>query len=111
MPRLWLPLPQTASGYQTTQNVRWQGTGTNKLVRDEAHGAAILFSNWTADAADRRVEVVQTVATDIELPGSRGKQPNFAFLMYPCAFTAAGQPDTLDPAAFHYEIASREIVG
>jgi hypothetical protein len=299
--RLWLPLAQTAAGYQTAQSVRWQGTGQDRLVRDAAHGAAMLFSTWAADASERRVEVVQTVAThdreslpfvplteaerrfwtaptpsvptdgivretaekivagrttpwdrlhalydwvvdntwrdpktpgcglgdvksmleqksfggkcadinglmvglaralgfpardvygirvansrqfpvigksgditkaqhcraevfledagwfpvdpadvrkvvleqnlpidsepvkalrerlfgtwemnwvgynsatDIELPGAGRQQPNFAFLMYPCAFTAAGQPDTLDPAAFRYEIASREI--
>jgi transglutaminase-like putative cysteine protease len=301
--RLWLPLPQTAAGYQTTLDVRWQGTGTHEVVHDATHGAAILFSQWTAAATERKIEVVQTVATrdreplpfvplteaerrfwtaptasvptdgivrataerivagqptprgriralydwvvdttwrdpktpgcglgdvksmletqqfggkcadinslmvglaralgfpardiygirvadsrqfpsigksgditkaqhcraevfledagwfpvdpadvrkvvleqklpidhpdvralrerlfgfwemnwigynsatDIALPGSDGHQPNFAFLMYPCAFTAAGQPDTLNPAAFAYDIASREIGG
>ena len=49
-------------------------------------------------------------ATDIELPGAGPtRKPNFAFLMYPCAFTAAGQPDCLDPAHFRYEIRSREL--
>jgi transglutaminase-like putative cysteine protease len=48
-------------------------------------------------------------ATDIALPGAAGKQPNFAFLMYPCAFTSTGQPDCLDPARFRYEITSREL--
>jgi transglutaminase-like putative cysteine protease len=48
-------------------------------------------------------------ATDIELPGAGNRTPNFAFLMYPCAFTANGQPDCLDPARFHYEIVSREV--
>jgi transglutaminase-like putative cysteine protease len=46
-------------------------------------------------------------ANDIELPGDGGRQPNFPFLMYPTAFTAAGQPDSLDPAAFSYRISSR----
>jgi transglutaminase-like putative cysteine protease len=49
-------------------------------------------------------------ATDIELPGSGQEQSNFAFLMYPCAITASGQPNTLDPAHFRYEIAAREIL-
>ena len=49
-------------------------------------------------------------ATDVELPGTRaGERPNFAFLMYPCAFTSAGQPDCLDPVGFRYEIHSREV--
>lgn len=48
-------------------------------------------------------------ATDIELPGAGQQRPNFAFLMYPCAFTATGQPNCLDPARFRYEITSREL--
>jgi transglutaminase-like putative cysteine protease len=48
-------------------------------------------------------------ATDIELPGAGQQLSNFAFLMYPCAFTAKGQLDALDPARFRYEITSREI--
>ena len=49
-------------------------------------------------------------ATDIVLPGAEpGHVPNFPFLMYPCAFTPAGQPDCLDPHGFAYEITSREV--
>jgi hypothetical protein len=48
-------------------------------------------------------------ATDIELPGAGQERPNFAFLMYPCAFTAAGQPSAVDPAHFRYAITAREI--
>ncbi len=48
-------------------------------------------------------------ATDIELPGAGHFQPNFAFLMYPCASTATGQPDCLNPDRFRYEITSREV--
>jgi len=49
-------------------------------------------------------------ATDIQLPGAAAQQkPNFAFLMYPCAFTSAGQPDCLNPARFQYEITAREV--
>lgn len=48
-------------------------------------------------------------ATDIILPGAMGNQkPNFAFLTYPCAFTANGQPDCLDPVHFSYVIEARE---
>jgi transglutaminase-like putative cysteine protease len=49
-------------------------------------------------------------ATDIKLPGAGQEQPNFAFLMYPCAFTPMGQPSAVDPARFRYEISSREIL-
>jgi hypothetical protein len=49
-------------------------------------------------------------ATDLVLPGAAGNErPNFAFLMYPCAFTAAGQSDALDPASFRYEITARDL--
>jgi transglutaminase-like putative cysteine protease len=49
-------------------------------------------------------------ATDIDLPGLKsGQKPNFAFLMYPCAFVGAQQPDTLEPGRFRYEITSREL--
>lgn len=48
-------------------------------------------------------------ATDIKLPDTDSRHQNFAFLMYPCAFTSAGQPDCLDPKKFHYEINSQEI--
>lgn len=49
-------------------------------------------------------------ATDIELPDAGTRRPNFAFLMYPCAFTSAGEPDCLDPARLQYEITSREVM-
>ena len=49
-------------------------------------------------------------ATDIVLPGATAAQkPNFAFLMYPCAFTSAGQPDCLDPGQFRYGIEARQL--
>jgi transglutaminase-like putative cysteine protease len=62
-----------------------------------------LFGNWEMNW------IGYNSATDIELPGAGTEQPNFAFLMYPCAITAKGQPNALDPAGFHYEIAAREI--
>lgn len=65
-----------------------------------------LFGGWEMNW------VGYNSATDIVLPDAMGAgKPNFAFLMYPCAFTAAGQPDCLDPPRFQYEIASREMTG
>ena len=61
-----------------------------------------LFGNWEMNW------VGYNSATDIELPGAGQHRPNFSFLMYPCAFTKAGQPNALDPERFRYEIASRE---
>ena len=68
-----------------------------KVVRERLFGAWEM--NW----------VGYNSATDIELPGAGQQRPNFAFLMYPCAFTATGQPNCLDPARFRYEITSREL--
>jgi len=62
-----------------------------------------LFGNWEMNW------VGYISGTDIDLPGAGKRTPNFVFLMYPCAFTANGQPDTLDPARFRYEITSREV--
>jgi transglutaminase-like putative cysteine protease len=62
-----------------------------------------LFGSWEMNW------IGYNSATDIELPGAGAEQPNFAFLMYPCAITANGQPDPLNPAGFHYEISAREI--
>jgi transglutaminase-like putative cysteine protease len=68
-----------------------------KTLRDR------LFGNWEMNW------IGYNSATDIVLPGAGQREPNFAFLMYPCAFTAAGQPDTLDPARYRYEITAREL--
>jgi transglutaminase-like putative cysteine protease len=62
-----------------------------------------LFGNWEMNW------IGYNSATDIELPGSGQEKSNFSFLMYPCAITATGQPDALDPAHFQYEITSREL--
>jgi hypothetical protein len=59
---------------------------------------ARLFGNWEMNW------IGYNSANDIALPGAGGHTPNFSFLMYPTAFTAAGQPDSLDPAAFSYRI-------
>jgi transglutaminase-like putative cysteine protease len=64
-----------------------------------------LFGGWEMNW------VGYNSATDIVLPEAGAQQkPNFAFLMYPCAFTSAGQPDCLNPPQFQYEITSREVV-
>ncbi|MBP0495236.1 transglutaminase-like domain-containing protein [Pararoseomonas indoligenes] len=61
-----------------------------------------LFGNWEMNW------VGYNSATNIALPGApRAMESNF--LMYPCAMTAKGEPDCLDPAAFRYAIRSREI--
>ena len=57
-----------------------------------------LFGNWEMNW------IGYNSANDIELPGSGWERSNFSFLMYPCAITAAGQPNALDPARFRYEI-------
>ena len=62
-----------------------------------------LFGHWEMNW------VGYNSATDIELPDAGDRRPDFAFLMYPCAFTSAGQPDCLDPERFRYEINSQEI--
>jgi transglutaminase-like putative cysteine protease len=78
-----------------------------KLALDSAEVRALrerLFGSWEMNW------VGYNSATDIVLPGAAATQrPNFAFLMYPCAFTATGEPNCLDPAGFRYEIAAREV--
>ena len=77
-----------------------------KLALDSPEVRALrerLFGNWEMNW------VGYNSATDIELPGANGQKSNFAFLMYPCALTTIGQPNTLDPGSFRYEITAREI--
>jgi transglutaminase-like putative cysteine protease len=61
--QLWLPLAQTAGGYQVALDVRWQGNGRSELVRDDAYGTTILRSTWDDGGAPQQVEIVQVVAT------------------------------------------------
>jgi len=68
-----------------------------KTLRDH------LFGHWEMNW------VGYNSATNIELPGAGNRAPNFAFLMYHCAFTTICQPDCLDPGRFQYEITSREL--
>lgn len=70
-----------------------------RALRDRLFGAWEM--NW----------VGYNSATSVELPGAAADQkPSFAFLMYPCAFTSAGQVDCLNPAQFRYAITTREVV-
>ncbi len=62
--QLWLPLAQTAGGYQTALHLRWDGTGHTERVYDYCYGAPILTTTWPEqDRSPRQVEVIQTVAT------------------------------------------------
>lgn len=60
---LWLPLAQTAGGYQVVLDASWQGTGRHAVLRDDVYGAAVFRANWTGVSQPRRVTVTQTVAT------------------------------------------------
>ena len=80
-----------------------------KVVREEtrllsdAHVERVrtaLFGHWEMNWAG------YNSATDIVLPGAGGRRPEFAFLMYPCAFTPDGQLPCVDPGAFRYRITS-----
>ena len=79
-----------------------------KVALDSPEGHALrerMFGAWEMNW------IGYNSATDIELPGSGGKKPDFCFLMYPCAFTAEGTLPCLDPARFRYEISARELKG
>ena len=79
---------------------------TDKLSLDSPEGRALrdrLFGNWEMNW------VGYNSATDIELPGGGASKPDFAFLMYPCAFTSEGNCPCTDPAKFRYDITSRDI--
>jgi transglutaminase-like putative cysteine protease len=85
--QLWLPLVQTAGGYQTALDLRWQGNGRSALVRDERYGAVLLRSTWDGAAAPQQVEVVQIVATR-----DRGSLPSLALSQAERRFWTAPTP-------------------
>src|SRR5262249_36442608 len=64
---------------------------------------AKLFGQWEMNYLS------YNFAHDVKLPGSGGDP--VAFLMYPQAETAEGRKDPLEPAAFKYEILSKELIG
>lgn len=78
-----------------------------KLALDSPEVRALrerLFGSWEMNW------IAYNSATDMELPGAApGQRPNLPFLMYPCAFTASGQPNCLDPARFRYQITARDV--
>jgi transglutaminase-like putative cysteine protease len=61
--QLWVPLAQSARGYQTADAARYTASGGGEVVRDARYGAAMLRVAWPADAAQRTVTVEQVVAT------------------------------------------------
>ena len=61
--QLWLPLAQTAAGYQMATDVDWEGNGRAELVRDPIYGAQILRSTWDGSANPQHMGVRQTVVT------------------------------------------------
>jgi transglutaminase-like putative cysteine protease len=62
---------------------------------------AKLFGQWEMNYLS------YNFAHDVKLPGSTGDP--VAFLMYPQAETGEGRKDPLEPAAFKYEISSKEV--
>ncbi len=76
------------------------------LALDDAKVADVrkrLFGSWEMNW------LAYNTAHDLPLPGSRGV--TVPFLMYPQAETAAGMLDSLDAAAFGYQITSKELSG
>jgi transglutaminase-like putative cysteine protease len=61
--RLWLPLAQTAAGYQTAISLDWDGNGRTELLRDPTYGSLLLSSAWDASTPSQYLEVRQTVVT------------------------------------------------
>lgn len=62
---------------------------------------ARLFGSWEMNW------IAFNYAHDVVLPGT--KRGAIGYFMYPQAETANGRIDSLDPDAFHYEIAAREV--
>ncbi len=71
---------------------------SNAKVRD---ARARLFGTWEMNW------VAFNTAHDVMLPKSPGR--TLPYFMYPQAETANGRADSLDPAAFRYEIAVRDV--
>ena len=62
--QLWLPLAQTAGGYQNVLDLRWKGSGYAERIHDTRYGAQILHAVWDGKADESpQIEVVQTVTT------------------------------------------------
>jgi transglutaminase-like putative cysteine protease len=84
-----------------------------KVVLEEPPGNLGLDDDKVVDVRERLFGswemnwLAYNTAHDLPLPGSR--DVTVPFLMYPQGETAAGMLDSLDPAAFNYQITSREI--
>ena len=62
--RLWVPLAQSAAGYQKAGAPRWEGNGRAEVVQDARYGASMLRVAWDrAASGGQQVTVTQTVAT------------------------------------------------
>jgi hypothetical protein len=60
---LWVPLAQTASGYQIASRARYTAGRGAAIVHDQRYGAAVLRASWSQATGTRKVAVEQTVAT------------------------------------------------
>ena len=84
-----------------------------KVVLEEVPGGLSLDDAKVVDVRKRLFGawemnwLAYNTAHDVPLPGSR--KVTVPFLMYPQGETASGMLDSLDPAAFNYQITSREI--
>ena len=85
----WLPVDPADVRKVVLQDKIPLDSGEVRSLRDQ------LFGNWEMNW------IGYNSAMDIELPGANGSQrPEFAFLMYPCAFTSDGSCPCTDPDAF-----------
>ena len=66
-----------------------------------ARARAALFGSWETNW------LAYNQAHDLVLPDAQG--PKLDFFMYPCAETAAGRLDCLDPDTFKYTIMTKEL--
>ncbi len=75
---VWLPLPQSAAGYQEAFSADWTGTVAKAAIRREVtYGARMFHAAWPRGDEPRRVRLsARVVARDRELrPGSPAGRP------------------------------------
>jgi transglutaminase-like putative cysteine protease len=60
---LWVPLFQTVGTYQKLIGLRWEGDGAVAVDRDPQFGAQMLHARWAKGDGQRRLNLVQRVAT------------------------------------------------
>jgi transglutaminase-like putative cysteine protease len=60
---LWVPLAQSAEGYQRASAPKFEASGHAKVVRDPHYGAAMLRVSWPDAAGARTVRIEQLVET------------------------------------------------